>query len=97
MTKTIALFAAATAALALSAPALADGPEHFTDRGITYDYSVATKGDAKVITGTADGTPFFLNVRGTRVTGTVNGTRVWFSTLNLMHLKGKPEVEVANR
>ena len=97
MTKTISLFATAAAALALSAPAFADGPEHFTDRGITYDYSVVTDGRGKVITGTADGAPFVLRVRGTRVSGLMDRKSVWFSTENLRHLEPTPVVETANR
>ena len=73
------LFAAAAATLALASPALA-GERTFTKDGVTYTYTAAKDGQARVLTGTAShGGDFKLVVKNGWVRGYVGGTRVSFA------------------
>lgn len=91
MTRTI--IAAGAALLAFASPAFADdGERTFTHQGVTYTYTVATKGTAKVLKGSADeGANFRLTVKNGWVDGYVGQAWVSFPA----H-KGKP-VTVAQR
>jgi hypothetical protein len=83
MLKTLAL----TLALAtVAAPALA---ETFTHEGVTYEYTVAQKGNVRIITGkdTISGRPFELTVRNGWVDGHVDGAPVSFSKREVVRLR----------
>lgn len=76
MTRT--LIAAAAATLAFAAPAFASD-RSFTHEGVTYDYTVTPKGDARVLEGKAStGSKFKLTVRDGWVNGYVANARVSF-------------------
>lgn len=74
------LFAAAAATLAFASPALASSdPVTFENDGVSYTYSTKKVGDLTVIEGTsAPGGRIYLEVRGNRVKGVINSTRVAF-------------------
>jgi hypothetical protein len=74
------LFAAAVATVAIATPAMAaTDPVTFENDGISYTYSTKKVGDLTVIEGTsAPGGRIYLEVRGTRVKGVINSTRVAF-------------------
>ena len=83
----------ATAFLSLAAPVFAaKAPEksvQFVHKGVDYAYKVADNADGtRTIKGTAnDGRDvYLLHVKGERVSGTVNGQRVSFSTKSLVNV-----------
>ncbi len=90
MTKTfIALAALAT----FSQPALA---ETFTRDGSTYTYTVEHRGKTMLISGQVEDTrePFRFRVTGERVTGSVNGRWVSFSTRDVVRSKPAAQASV---
>lgn len=86
---------AATAALFLSAPVMAETKNSFSQDGVIYTYSVQDYPKARVITGYSSiSSNYRLVVRNGRVSGHVNGNRVSFSVKDAK-LDGL--VEVAQR
>ena len=81
----------ATAAGFLMVPAAAyagdTAPIHFTANGVDYAYTVQTKGDTRILRGSAYGgmEPFELRVTKTSVTGTFDGKDVYFSQRQIAH------------
>ncbi len=77
------LIAAAAGFLLTPAAAYADDavPFHFKQNGVDYAYTVKTKGDVRIVRGSAYGgiVPFNLVVTKTGVTGTFDGQYVEFS------------------
>ncbi len=77
------LIAAAAGFLMVPAAAYADdaAPIHFTQNGVDYAYTVETKGDVRIVRGSAYNgiVPFKLRVTKTGVTGTFDGESVDFS------------------
>lgn len=87
---------AATAALLVASPALAQGPERsFTRDGTTYVYTSTSKGDVKILEGTVKptGEHFRLVVHKGWVTGKAAGTQVSFRVPKV----SRERVEVAQR
>jgi hypothetical protein len=74
------LLAAAAFAAVVSTPALASDTavRTFVRDGVTYSYQTTQKDGVTVLQGTADNSDFRLEVRGDKVTGIANGTRVAF-------------------
>jgi len=76
----------AAAALVLAAPAVASAetqPDSFAYKGVSYSYTTETKGEEKIVRGTAYAgkVPFELHIRKKSVEGTFNDRPVAF-TLN---------------
>ena len=70
--KTLKSLALAT--IAIAAPAVAHAGtdsevRHFTRNGVKYQYTSVVEGNREVLSGTADGVPFRLVVRGNSVSG----------------------------
>lgn len=80
-------FSIAAAALLLAAPAVASaaetGADNFAYKGVNYSYTTETKGEEKIVRGTAYAgkVPFELHIRKKTVEGTFNDRPVSF-TLN---------------
>jgi hypothetical protein len=77
------LIAAAAGFLMVPAAAYADdaAPIHFKQNGVDYTYTVETKGNVRIVRGSANNglEPFKLVVSKTGVTGTFDGRNVDFS------------------
>ena len=82
-------FFAAAALLAVPTAAIAD--ESFIYQGVNYTYTVETKGDLRILRGSADqgARPFVLKVSKSDVSGTFNGNQVEFSLKDVKPLAGK--------
>jgi hypothetical protein len=81
--------------LFIATPALADEPVTLVRDGVTYIYSVETKGDVKILTGrVVGGEPFRLRVVKGWVGGTVGARTVSFAVREVV--RSKP-VETAER
>ncbi|HEX8300941.1 hypothetical protein [Sphingomonas sp.] len=86
------VFAAAAASLAFAGPALAD-ERQLTRDGVTYNYTIAKQGDARILAGTASlGGRFRLVVKDGWVRGHVGSTPVSFA-----EPKRTAQVTVASR
>jgi hypothetical protein len=92
----------AAACLSLVTPALAAKPTpetvRFTHKGVDYEYKVIEKDDGtRTIKGAANGgrDVFVLKVRGERVSGSINGQHVSFSTKSLVKVS-EPAVQIAS-
>jgi hypothetical protein len=75
---------ALTAAVALPAAAQAGEAKSFNRAGVTYTYTSEQKGEATVLTGSADGTPFRLVVKGKYITGEFANQSVSFTTADVI-------------
>lgn len=87
---------AATAALFIASPALAQEPERtFTRDGVTYIYTSTIEGEVQILEGSAKpgGNSFRLVVHKGWVSGKVAGARVSFRVPKPAHR----DVEVAQR
>lgn len=86
------LLAAAAASLAFAAPATA-GERKFTHAGVTYTYTSVTRGDTRILEGSASqGGEFKLIVKDGWVRGNVGSTRVSYPVP-----KGETAILVAQR
>ena len=94
MRTSIAIIAAATAALASTIGMASDGKQRFVHDGSTYVYTSRQVADRQVIDGHRfpEGAAFHLVVRSGRVTGTSGGIPVAFDVA-----KGGNPVETAAR
>lgn len=78
-----AMITAATLTAALAAPVHAAESQTFVRDGVTYTYTAESAGEATVLKGKADGTPFRLVVKGSRVTGRFNNNPISFTTADV--------------
>jgi hypothetical protein len=83
---------AAVALLGIPAIAYAEeAPKTFVYQGVTYTYTSATEGSAKILRGSAYNgkVPFELRVTKSGVTGTFNREPVTFDLHEVQHLEEK--------
>lgn len=85
-------FSIAAAALLLAAPAVASaaetGADNFAYKGVNYSYTTETKGEEKIVRGTAYAgkVPFELRVKNKSVDGTFNNRPVHFELRDVQKL-----------
>lgn len=97
MRKTIAITAAAVAALTSTIGMAAEAKQRFTHNGLTYVYTTKQHGDRQIIDGRRfpSGAAFHLVVRQGRVSGISGGVPVAFALADARGATGS--VEVASR